>query len=312
MKNYTLKKHHTSIKRDDIIKDHFKNSFEENHISVFDESSLAAFLDDKKTPMKMKTYSNSRFINYLLKNDFLTTFEFSNTINKKTIYISKYFDTNSDYAKVLEISHIILPKSYISYFNALYFYNLTEQIPKKLFLSMERKSHASYNELLQENIDKALCKKGRLPSIVMEILGYEIYLVHSKDANRSGIKTIRLFDKNYRITTLERTLIDIVVRSEISGGMEEVINVYNKIAQDHKKEISINKIIFLLRKLEYIYPYHQIIAYLLNKNGFDVSKIKKEFEFKYDFYLDRGDINLDKSNLLYDDEFRVFVPGVLG
>ena len=256
----------------------------------------------------MRSFSMVRFIKYLVDNGFLKVFEFRNEVNHKIIYTTKYFDQNSDYTKVLEIATLILPKSYISYFSAMFFYNLTEQLPKKLFLSIERKSHAIPQELQQENIDKALCKKGRLPKVVMQILGYDIYLINAKEANRAGIKTVRMFNKNYRITTLDRTLIDIVVRAEISGGMQEVIGAYQQAIEEYKKDISINKIIFLLKKLEYIYPYHQVIAYLLHRNGIDISKIKKEFEFKYDFYLTRGEINSKRDDLIYDSEFRIFVP----
>jgi len=296
------------INRDTVIRDFFKDS-NFNGICVFDEQSIYDFLDNNRTDMRTKSFSLNKFIAYLIEKEFISLFEFENNINEKKIYISKYFNDKDDYAKILEVSTLLIPKAYISFLSSMYHYNLTDQLPKKLYLSVERKSHAPHNELEQNTINKALCKEGRLPSIVLNILGYEIYLIHSKEANRVGIKNIQLFDKDYRITTIERTLVDIVVRSEISGGTQEVIQVYKKAFELYKKDISINKIIFILKKLNYIYPYHQVVGYLLFKSGFgNTDKLKKEFEFKNDFFLTRGEVNTNLDELDYDEEFRLYIP----
>jgi hypothetical protein len=296
--------------RTTIITQYFKDA-NFNGICAFDEKNIYEFLDANRSDMRMKSFSLNKFIKYLIEHNFISLFVFDNKLNDKKIYISKYFDKKNDYAKALEIATLLIPKSYISYFSAMYYYNLTLQLPKKIYLSVERKSYAPHNDIEQEAINKALCKEGRKPTIVLSLLGYEIYLVHTKEANKVGIKRIQLFDKDYRISTLERTVIDIVVRAEISGGIEEVIQVYKKISSSYKKDISINKIIFILKKLNYIYPYHQIVGYLLFKNGFDTSKFKKEFTFKNDFFLTRGIVNEDINNLDYNNEFKIYIPKIL-
>jgi predicted nucleic-acid-binding protein len=295
------------LKRDTTIKQFFEDS-NFNGICAFDEKSIYEFLYSNKNNMNTKSFSLNKFIKYLLDNEFIFEFEFENNINDKKIYVSKYFNNKSDYAKALEVSSLLIPKSYISYFSSMYHYNLTQQLPKKIYLSVERKSNAPHNALKQEVINKALCKEGRLPAGVLSMLGYEIYLVHAKEANRVGIKRVLLFDKDYRITTLERTLVDIVVRSEISGGIEEVVQAYKKAFELYRDTIFINKIIFILKKLNYIYPYHQVIGYLLSKSGFDASNIKKEFEFKNDFFLARGIVNENLNDLDYNQEFRLYIP----
>ena len=303
-----MKRHY--IQRDITIKQFFEDA-DFNGICAFDEKSIYEFLDTNRDVMRTKSFSLNKFITYLLKHELISLFEFENNINDKKIYISKYFNDKSDYAKAIEIATLLIPKSYLSYFSSMYYHNLTQQLPKKIYLSVERKSTAPHNELQQEVINKVLCKDGRKPTIVLTILGYEIYLLHSKKANRVGIKIVQLYDKDYRITTLERTLIDIVVRNDLSGGIEEVVQVYKKAFQEYKKDISINKIIFILKKLDYIYPYHQVVGYLLSKSGFDASKFKKEFEFKNNFFLTRGIINEDIHNLDYDDEFKIYIPKIL-
>ncbi len=303
-----MKRHY--IQRDSTIKQYFEDA-NFNGICAFDEKSIYEFLNTNRDVMRTKSFSLNKFITYLLKHELVSLFEFENNINDKKIYISKYFNDKSDYAKAIEIATLLIHKSYLSYFSSMYYHNLTQQLPKRIYLSVERKSNAPHNELQQEVINKALCKDGRKPTVVLSILGYEIYLLHSKEANRVGIKIVQLYDKDYRITTLERTLIDIVVRNDLSGGIEEVVQVYKKAFQEYKKDISINKIIFILKKLNYIYPYHQVVGYLLSKSGFNASKFKKEFEFKNDFFLTRGIINEDINNLDYDDEFKIYIPKVL-
>lgn len=296
--------------RDNVIKQFIEDA-NFNGISVFDEKSLYNFLDENRSQLKMKSFSLNKFIAYLADNSFLEKFEFKNNLNDKEMYTSKYFHDKSDYAKALEISYLLLPKSYLSHFSSLYYYNLTQQLPKKIYLSVERNAHAPTQKLEQSVINKALCKDARIVKPILSLFGYEIYQLHSKEANRTGIKRVHMYDKEYRITTIERTLVDIVVRSELSGGAEEIINVYKQAFKEYKKEISINKIVFILKKLDYIYPYHQVVGYLLSKSGFDATKIKKEFVFENDFFLTRGDINSNLSNLDYDYEFRIYIPKVL-
>ena len=303
-----MKREYTN--RTTIITQYFKDA-NFNGICAFDEKNIYEFLDANRSDIRMKSFSLNKFIKYLIEHNFISLFEFENKLNDKNIYISKYFNDKSDYAKALEIATLLIPKSYLSYFSSMYYHNLTQQLPKRIYLSVERKSNAPHNELQQDIINKALCKDGRKPTVVLSILGYEIYLLHSKEANRVGIKIVQLYDKDYRISTLERTLIDIVVRNDLSGGIEEVVQVYKKAFQEYKKDISINKIIFILKKLNYIYPYHQVVGYLLSKSGFDATKFKKEFEFKNDFFLTRGIINEDINNLDYDDEFKIYIPKIL-
>lgn len=303
-----MRKHY--ITRDNLLKSFFDDA-NFNGTTVFDEANLYKLLDDNRIEMKTKSFTLTKFITYLLEKQFISEFEFNNTINQKKIYISLFFEKKSDYSKALELSFLLIPRAYLSYFSAMYLFNLTQQLPKKIFLSVERTSHSPVEELDQEVIDKALLREGRSPNIYLEVFGYQIFLLRSKEAKRIGIKRTILFNKDYRVSTLERTLIDIVVRSEISGGIEEVIQVYKESFKKFKKDISINKIINILKKLDYIYPYYQVVAYLLFVSGWNVEKFKKNFDFNRDFYITRGDINSNKDNLIYNKEFRIYIPKIL-
>ena len=64
-------------------------------------------------------------------------------------------------------------------------------------------------------------------------------------------------------TNIERTLIDIAVRPVYSGGVFEVLKAY-KMAKD---KVSINKLAAYLKKIGYVYPYHQVVGFYLEKSG---------------------------------------------
>ena len=85
-------------------------------------------------------------------------------------------------------------------------------------------------------------------------------------------------------TSIERTLIDIVVRPWYSGGLSEVLQAY-RAARDM---VSVNALVSMLRQLDYVYPYHQAVGFCLDKAGnYDPETVRllQEFEMKFDFYL---------------------------
>jgi len=87
-----------------------------------------------------------------------------------------------------------------------------------------------------------------------------------------------------RVTDIERTLIDITVRPEYSGGPFEVLTAYKR-ASDR---LSVNRLVALLKRIDYIYPYHQAIGFYLERAGaYKESQIQllTKAGIKCDFYL---------------------------
>jgi len=72
-----------------------------------------------------------------------------------------------------------------------------------------------------------------------------------------------------------------------------------------KDRVSIDRLVAILNKLDYLYPYHQSIGFLMQKTGYPEKKYAKlrELGLNYDFYLSHG---LQQPN--YSDEWRVFYP----
>jgi hypothetical protein len=120
--------------------------------------------------------------------------------------------------------------------------------------------------------------------------------------NNLGVQEIET-PKNGKLnlTGIERTLIDIAVRPFYSGGTEEVQKAYIKA----RGKVSIDKLISILRKINYIYPYHQVIGFYMKRDGLENAALKrlKKMGLKYDFYLDYGMGQMD-----YSKDWRVYFP----
>jgi len=103
------------------------------------------------------------------------------------------------------------------------------------------------------------------------------------------------------VTSLERTLIDITVRPAYSGGVSTVLRAF-KLARNRT---SVTKLIALLNKFNYIYPYHQSIGFYLKHAGYTEADqlLAKLDGVKFDFYLCHG-----LKDPAFDPDWRVFFP----
>jgi predicted transcriptional regulator of viral defense system len=88
------------------------------------------------------------------------------------------------------------------------------------------------------------------------------------------------------VTDKERTLIDVVVRPAYACGIKQVADTYAK----EVDKIDVDHLLDLLRRLDYAYPYHQAIGFLLERSGRPSSDYKKlkALGQEFDFYLDYG------------------------
>jgi predicted transcriptional regulator of viral defense system len=103
------------------------------------------------------------------------------------------------------------------------------------------------------------------------------------------------------MTCLERTLIDIVVRPRYSGGVFQVAQAFSQAA----KEVDIPKLVSLLSRLNYRYPYHQALGFYLEHAGINDSRLGqlRDLDLQFDFYLDYS-----MENPSFSKSWRVFYP----
>ena len=127
--------------------------------------------------------------------------------------------------------------------------------------------------------------------------------MNGKASHNEGVENVYLQDnEKVMLTSIERTLIDISVRPSYSGGVQQVLSAFEKAKM---AGVSINRLSAILKKLNYIYPYHQIIGFYLEKAGYAESQIAfmDKLSKDHDFYLD---YNL--KNPAYSKRWRLFIP----
>lgn len=213
---------------------------------------------------------------------------------------NRYFFRNHKVSPI-ELALSLYPKVYLSHYSAVYFHDLTNENVKSIYINKEQSDKGSRTtpsaELLQEDIDYAFSKPMRKTNNFFEYEGQRIYLINGRYTNNLGVKNFNGLD----VTDLERTLIDISVRPDYSGGVHEVLSIYERA----KGQISINKLRMYLKNLGYAYPYHQAIGFYMECAGFSemALKIMQSFPMYNDFYLT---YNIPERE--YSERWRLYHP----
>jgi len=193
--------------------------------------------------------------------------------------------------------------SYYSHLSALYFHKLLDLDATEIYLNIEQSPKREYiNTMMQENINKAFSRLPRITNNVTNYMQNKIYLLNGKNTGKLGVISMKGPHKEkIFLTDIERTLIDIAIRPQYSGGVSNVLNVYRKVIQN----ISAERILKMLTKLKYLYPYHQTIGFYLDNAGLkkDSTIFRKKCRIEYDFYLT---YQIDKPE--YCEKWRIFYP----
>jgi predicted transcriptional regulator of viral defense system len=195
-------------------------------------------------------------------------------------------------------------KGYFSHKSAVFFHGLTTEAQHDFFLNIEQSPKPRRRgKLAQEAIDSAFELPARISSNIAEYNGKRIYLLSGKATN--NLEVIEHFgpDKDLvRVTSLERTLIDTAVRPEYAGGVSEVLKAY----RTARHQLSVPKLVTILKKLDYIYPYHQSIGfYMCKAGGYDNEKLEllRQIPMEFDFYLTN-----EITEPCYDKSWRICFP----
>jgi hypothetical protein len=213
-------------------------------------------------------------------------------------------------ASLSEILMTLRPDCYFSHFTAMQMHDLTEQDARLVHVNFEQTPKPSPpGGLSQEGIDRAFSRPQRRAKNMAEVRGYRVLLLNGKHTGYLGVeeRPVQWGDAEkptaVRLSDLERTLIDLAVRPDYSGGPDEVLKAYRRAGD----RASANQIAAYLQKLRYVYPYHQTIGFYMERSeAFHpaaVERFRDRFEFEFDFYLAYG---LEKTR--YDPRWRLHVP----
>lgn len=200
----------------------------------------------------------------------------------------------------------LIPDSYFSHFTALGLHNLTEKNPDRIYLNFPQERKLKKNSSLDQSlIDRAFHQSVRISKNVALFRENQIVLLNSMGHKDLGIIATKGPEGTpLRISDMERTLIDIAVRPVYSGGVSNIFNAYKKA----RGNVSIRKLVEILKALDFAYPYHQSIGFYLERSGYDNSDLAllRKFPIKYDFYLD-----YQMAETTYSRGWRLYYPGDL-
>ena len=203
----------------------------------------------------------------------------------------------------LEIVQSVSPKGYFSHYSAIYLHGLTTQIPRFIYFNIEQPGRGGGGILTQGGIDRAFRGAGRVSHNVTTLLDQELNVLNGQNTGELGVIDFSSTEgKSLHVTNIERTLIDATVRPYYSAGVHEVAAAYVAAAE----QLSLNRLLAYLRKLNFTYPYHQAIGYYLERTGrFTPLQLEpfKEIGLSFDFYLTYG-----MKGTEYVPKWRLFVP----
>ncbi len=192
--------------------------------------------------------------------------------------------------------------AYFSHATAVFLHGLTDQIPKTIYVNSEQSPKPRPPTITQEAIDRAFANSQRRSNYIFHHEAWQIILLSGKYTGRLGVVMMRgPLNENLPVTGLERTLIDIVVRPDYAGGVYQVLEAY----KSANSTMSVNVLMATLKKLNYVYPFHQVIGFYMQKAGYERERWQRlrKVPLNFDFYLAH---NIREK--AYDPSWRIFFP----
>ena len=203
----------------------------------------------------------------------------------------------------LHIALSLKRNSYLSHGTAAYLHHLRDEPLPVIHLNQEQSpKNVPTNVVTQEGLNRAFRGKQRQSTFVFRVDDRRVVLINGKHSQNLEVGPVIFNGEAFNATQLERTLIDITVRPMYAGGALPVLEAYRRA----RLSVSIPKLMGILTKLDYVYPYHQAVGFYMTRAGYDAALCQqlKRPEPRLDFYLAH---NLE--NPPYDQEWRIYYPG---
>jgi predicted transcriptional regulator of viral defense system len=283
-----------TLAKADILS-HFANASEK----VYSEASLNGLLQENREFWTLAERTKvSDFIYFLERQGKLKPLELRSEEYDRSI---KRYSWGK--ASPLELALSIKSRAYLCHGTAVTLHGLTKLPLKTIYLNAEQSAKSQdASTLTQRGIDLAFSGPQRQSKLIYTCAGISIVMIAGKNTGRLGVEEITTTDSGpLQVTNLERTLIDIVVRPAYAGGISHVVKAYRAA----RERMSVDRLISRLKTLDYVYPYHQAIGYLMQKADYPEKSFNKlrAIGLNYDFYLAHG-----IQEPAYSKEWRLFHP----
>ena len=236
-----------------------------------------------------------------------------NTVDLRWNPASKRFRkilSTSDNVAPVEIAIAFFDKGYFCYGTALYWNNLTNQVPTNFYIAQERVAPSPRRDVQEIDEFEMMDNSIKPPRETRKVASYGEYKftlierdytdfigVTEKITTHSGRKI------RFRCTNLERTLLDCAIHPHRAGGLQALISAFD----EGSRRLSIAKMAAYYHSLNLYYPYWQRIGLIL-KNTCTVIKTS---EWKKQFGPPRSRFFIDKlyrSTWVIDSEWNVAYP----
>lgn len=285
--------------RIDIAKRDIVELFESSAQRIYWPAEIASILAQHREDWRLTQATNARkFIEYLRTKSRLREVLLAAENYPEAREIVRYvWGDASPYALALSLKR----RAYLCHGSAVFLHSLTEQLPKTIYVNSEQSEKPRGGNLTQEGIRRAFAAKQRQSNFYIQHEGYKLVLINGKHTDRLEVAPMAVDGETLDVTKLERTLIDITVRPAYGGGVYQVLEAY----RSAKDRVSVGTLVATLKKLNYVYPYHQAIGFYMMRAGYDEKQYNrlKKLGLEYDFYLGH-----DLRQTAFDAEWRLFYP----
>ena len=285
------------------------NFFENQRDRVHKQRDLELMLSNNRDRWRLAHRTGFKeFLEYLVRSRKLRRLEFRFPHRKEVRYTWGKMPIES-------VLLTLKPACHFSHFTAVQLHELTEQDPRTVYVNHEqRPKPVPQAGLNQERIDAAFRRRPRMTKNLATVKGAKhaeirVCLLNGKHTGYLGVEEREVRSRGgdtsarLRLTDIERTLIDIAVRPFYAGGVSEVMKAYERAAG----RASVIRLAGVLRKLDYVYPYHQAVGFYLDVAGsYDQKAVELfhgGFEYEFDFYLTYG---MEETE--YVPRWRIHVP----
>jgi hypothetical protein len=175
--------------------------------------------------------------------------------------------------------------SYLSHGTALDLHGLASF--KEILVNHEQspKPGGGKGQLNQSGLDQAFSNQPRRSNYIFRYGRRTITFLNGKNTGRAGVvEKPGANGEPLHVTGIERTLIDVIVRPQYAGGIQNV----RKAFEAARDRVSVGEMAMLLAKIKHLYPYHQALGFMLQKAGMDeetLSPLRKP-KIRFKFYLE--------------------------